>query len=70
MNNRENDDELERMRARARRDGVRQGGGRSYQRPAQPARERISTRQSYDGHDEYFPWKTIWTTNLRCPPAA
>lgn len=53
MNNRENDDELERMRARARRDGVRQGGGRSYQRPAQPARERISTRQSYDGHDEY-----------------
>ena len=27
MNNRENDDELERMRARARRGGVRQGGG-------------------------------------------
>lgn len=52
MNNRENDDELERMRARARRGGVRQGGG-SYQRPAQSVRERRSTRQSYDGRDEY-----------------
>ena len=52
MNNRENDDELERMRARARRGGVRQGGG-SYQRPVQSVRERRSTRQSYDGRDEY-----------------
>ena len=52
MNNRENDDELERMRARARRGGVRQGGG-AYQRPAQSVRERRSTRQSYDGRDEY-----------------
>lgn len=52
MNNRENDDELERMRARARRGGVRQGGG-AYQRPAQPARERRSSRQSYDGRDAY-----------------
>ena len=56
MNNRENDDELERMRARARR-GSRQEGGRqssrAYPRPVQPAGERRSARQSYDGREEY-----------------
>ena len=40
MNNRENDDELERMRARARRGSGRQDGGRQssrvYPRPVQP----------------------------------
>ena len=40
MNNRENDDELERMRARARRGSGRQDGGRqssrAYPRPVQP----------------------------------
>ena len=57
MNNRENDDELERMRARARRGSGRQDGGRqssrAYPRPVQPAGERRSARQSYDGREEY-----------------
>ena len=57
MNNRENDDELERMRARARRGSGRQEGGRqssrAYPRPVQPAGERRSARQSYDGREEY-----------------
>ena len=57
MNNRENDDELERMRARARRGSGRQDGGRqssrAYPRPVQPASERRSARQSYDGREEY-----------------
>lgn len=52
MNNRENDDELERMRARARRGGARQGG-RACPGPAQPASGRRNTRQSYVGSDEY-----------------
>ena len=58
MNNRENDDELERMRARARRGSGRQDGGRQssrvYPRPVQPAGERRSARQSYDGREEYI----------------
>ena len=57
MNNRENDDELERMRARARRGSGRQDGGRqssrAYPRPVQPASERRSARQSYNGREEY-----------------
>ena len=57
MNNRENDDELERMRARARRGSGRQESGRqssrAYPRPVQPAGERRSARQSYDGREEY-----------------
>ena len=52
MNNRENDDELERMRARARRGSGRQSS-RAYPRPVQPAGERRSARQSYDGREEY-----------------
>lgn len=51
MNNRENDDELERLRARARRGGVRQGGRASG--PSKPASERRNTRQSYAGRDAY-----------------
>ena len=57
MNNRENDDELERMRARARRGSGRQDGGRqssrAYPKPVLPAGERRSARQSYDGREEY-----------------
>ena len=45
------------MRARARRGSGRQDGGRqssrAYPRPVQPASERRSARQSYDGREEY-----------------
>ena len=52
MNNRENDDELERMRRVP--EGAASGrAAGQYQRPAQSVRERRSTRQSYDGRDEY-----------------
>lgn len=53
MNNRENDDELERMRARARRGRAGQGGGRAYQRPVQPAGERRGSGQPHDGRNDY-----------------